>query len=348
MTDFLFNALILGIDALVIALVARSKRGGMGLTGAAGGLLAALVVATFLQEGTFHLFRLLAYLAFAHTPLVLLGVAWIVRARTKVISGLCVSLAIVIWGVAGYAFIIEPHRLELTVVQLHSSKVSHSIRVAIVADLQTDQIGAYERRALTMVLDAEPDLILMTGDYLHENSALRHQLAVDLNGLFGEIEFGAPMGAFATRGNTEHNDWPQLFAATRVTPFVGTATITVDEVDVTGLDLWDSFDSELHIGPSERFHIVFGHSPDFALGTVDADLLVAGHTHGGQIRLPILGPIVTMASVPRAWAAGVTGLANGRTLVVSRGIGMERGKAPRLRFLCRPEVVIVDILPEGQ
>lgn len=153
------------------------------------------------------------------------------------------------------------------------------------------------------------------------------------------------MGAFATRGNTEHNDWPQLFTASRVTPLTGTTTITAGEVDLTALDLWDSFDSEIRVSGSERFHIVFGHSPNFALGNVDADLLIAGHTHGGQIRLPIFGAIITMSSVPNAWAAGATNLGDGRTLVVSRGIGMERGKAPRLRFLCRPEVVIVDIVP---
>jgi len=107
----------------------------------------------------------------------------------------------------------------------------------------------------------------------------------------------------------------------------------------------DSFDSRLSITSVERFHIVMGHSPDFALGNVRADLLVAGHTHGGQVRLPFIGPVITLSSVPRSWAAGLTELTGGRTLIVSRGIGMERGSAPRLRFLCRPELVIVDVVP---
>ncbi|MBI2900549.1 MAG: hypothetical protein HYY17_10205 [Planctomycetes bacterium] len=52
-----------------------------------------------------------------------------------------------------------------------------------------------------------------------------------------------------------------------------------------------------------------------------------------------------LSAVPRAWAAGTTDLGGGRTLVVSRGIGHERADAPRLRFLCGPEIVIVAIGP---
>ena len=65
-----------------------------------------------------------------------------------------------------------------------------------------------------------------------------------------------------------------------------------------------------------------------------------------KIQLPVFGPILTLSRVPRSWAAGVTDLGAGRMLVVSRGVGMERGRAPRVRFLCRPEVVVVDLVPE--
>ena len=73
---------------------------------------------------------------------------------------------------------------------------------------------------------------------------------------------------------------------------------------------------------------------------------MAGHTHGGQVRLPLIGPLKTSAKIPRHWAAGLTDIGGGRRLVVSRGIGMERLWAPRLRFLCRPELVILDVVPE--
>jgi uncharacterized protein len=91
---------------------------------------------------------------------------------------------------------------------------------------------------------------------------------------------------------------------------------------------------------------VLGHCPQFAMGNVEADLLLAGHTHGGQVRLPWIGPLTTGCAVPRSWAAGLTELPGGRKLIVSRGTGMERGCAPRIRFLCRPELVVIDLVPE--
>jgi hypothetical protein len=97
-----------------------------------------------------------------------------------------------------------------------------------------------------------------------------------------------------------------------------------------------------------KYHVMLGHLPNFALRDGDADLLVAGHTHGGQVRVPFFGPIITHSLIPRSWAAGVTDLGNGRTLIVSRGIGMERGVAPRLRFLCRPQLIVVDLMPGGK
>ena len=74
-------------------------------------------------------------------------------------------------------------------------------------------------------------------------------------------------------------------------------------------------------------------------------MLLAGHTHGGQVRFPLVGALVTNARVPRSWAAGLTELPGGNRLLVSRGIGMECGYAPRIRFLCRPELVVIDLGP---
>jgi predicted MPP superfamily phosphohydrolase len=102
------------------------------------------------------------------------------------------------------------------------------------------------------------------------------------------------------------------------------------------LTLHDSANVSITIVDQEKFHIVLGHTPDFSLGRIEADLLIAGHTNGGQVQLPSVEPLLTLPQVPRSWASGVTEIKPGKKLVVSRGIGMERGDAPRVRFLCRP------------
>ena len=92
---------------------------------------------------------------------------------------------------------------------------------------------------------------------------------------------------------------------------------------------------------------MLGHVPNFALGKIDADLLVAGHTHGGQVRFPFIGPLDDPCRKSRSLGrAGMTDLPGGGKLLVSRGIGMERGDAPRLRFFCRPELAVIDLVPE--
>jgi hypothetical protein len=127
-----------------------------------------------------------------------------------------------------------------------------------------------------------------------------------------------------------------------------TTTVVRDGITITALSLPDSFTAAppAPVVPSAAgFHIVIGHSPKYVLGTTEGDLLLAGHTHGGQVRLPLVGALLTMSLIPRRWAAGVTDLGGSRRLVVSRGIGLERGSAPRMRFLCSPEIVVLDVTP---
>jgi predicted MPP superfamily phosphohydrolase len=292
--------------------------------------------------------RLLAYAVFVHWVLLLLLTAvWSRRsARASLVWGAAAACVVCI-GVD--AFAIEPRWLEVSHVAVSSAKLARPLRIVVLSDIQYDEFGDYQRSVYRRVLDEHPDMVLMTGDYIQTGNARRRQELTDATREFlRELHFSAPLGVYAVRGNVENDDWPALFDGLPVRAFPATGLAEPDGLAITALSLEDSFYEGLAVPAADRFHIVFGHAPNFALGDVQADLLVAGHTHGGQVRLPLVGPIVTMAAVPNAWAAGVTALAGGRTLVVSRGAGMERGRAPRLRFLCRPEIVVIDVRPTGQ
>jgi predicted MPP superfamily phosphohydrolase len=75
---------------------------------------------------------------------------------------------------------------------------------------------------------------------------------------------------------------------------------------------------------------------------VDVALVLAGHTHGGQVVIPLFGPPVTASRLPRAYAGGLHDF-RGIPLHVSRGVGMERGFAPPVRFLCPPEICVLEL-----
>jgi hypothetical protein len=101
----------------------------------------------------------------------------------------------------------------------------------------------------------------------------------------------------------------------------------------------------------DRFRILLYHTPDLApdASQMGIDLQLSGHTHGGQIRLPLFGALYPSSLYGKRFEAGRYSL-DGLTLYVTRGIGMEGRGAPRVRFLCPPEVTVWEISgePNGQ
>ncbi|HEX9062636.1 MAG TPA: hypothetical protein VF941_20890, partial [Clostridia bacterium] len=111
------------------------------------------------------------------------------------------------------------------------------------------------------------------------------------------------------------------------------------------------YSSELHKviknNPKDSFNILLYHTPDLIEDiqkNESVDLYLAGHTHGGQIRLPVYGALITLSKYGKRYEMGRYTVGN-TVLYVNRGIGMEGGKAPRLRVFCRPELSVYDIKP---
>lgn len=262
--------------------------------------------------------------------------------------------------------IYEPQALTVEHYKIVSSKVDRPIRIVFAADPQTDDIGSYEIRTFKTMNEQNADLVLFGGDYLQLYGRSLKNEDVLHNRFRGAVEntgFDPPLGAFAIKGNNESSEekFQFLFEDTGVKAISETQTMDLGPIMLTILSVPESDLSKYHNGQrpkvflkteeeKAKFHVMVGHIPAFALGETDADLLLAGHTHGGQVNIPFYGPIATgidkKLNFPRKWASGMTNLPNGSKLLVNRGTGMERGWAPLIRFNCTPEISVIEIVPE--
>jgi predicted MPP superfamily phosphohydrolase len=109
-----------------------------------------------------------------------------------------------------------------------------------------------------------------------------------------------------------------------------------------------ALDAVLRGLPEDAYTILMYHTPDLMPEAAQRGigLYLAGHTHGGQWRLPFYGAVLTSSVYGKRYEMGhyVQGATE---LYVSRGLGMEGLAAPRARFICPPEVVLLTLLPSG-
>jgi predicted MPP superfamily phosphohydrolase len=343
--DLWYNILFLPVSVLVMTLLAR-KRVSIPLAIVTLGI-SGIIFAALLSRDYFHMMRNLAWLSFVYFPGCAVCVFILLRKSRKVVARVFLASAILFCVIAIDAFFIEPHWLVITRHTIQTNKLREPMRIVILSDIQADKVGSFEESVLRKGWELKPDLVVLPGDYIQLYGDKREAEVGRLRGLLQEISAPVKYGTWSVRGNVDPDDWPTLFEGTTIKAMDLTTNVSLNkDLHLTGLSFMDSHNPTLRVADREGFHIVFGHMPDFALGDIHADLLIAGHTHGGQVRLPLVGPLITMTKVPHAWTGGLTRLADDRHLVVSRGIGMERGFAPRLRFLCKPEIVVIDVVPE--
>ncbi|MGA9520814.1 MAG: metallophosphoesterase [Myxococcaceae bacterium] len=106
----------------------------------------------------------------------------------------------------------------------------------------------------------------------------------------------------------------------------------------------DALNARLLNAPEGAFKLLAYHTPDLIEDLkVRPDLYLAGHTHGGQVRLPRYGALVTMSRFDKKYEMGRYEI-DGTVLYVNRGIGTDGGHLPRIRFMARPEIAVIDLV----
>lgn len=263
------------------------------------------------------------------------------------------SLALVPVGL--HARWVEPYDLAI---ERHQVAVSPRVagrlplRVGVLADLEVDRVRPFEHEAVERLMAERPDLILVPGDVFQRGLEPRTAPVAELRALFDRL--WAPGGVWVVPGDTDEVEL--LAEVVRGTH----ARLLVDEVvqlrvrdrQVTLLGMGESGESLEHLAAfdalpeGEDLRLVLVHMPriiEALRPDSRVDLVVAGHTHGGQVVLPLLGPPWVPSPLPRSVAAGGLHRVNGNGLYVSRGVGVQRGQSPPIRFRCRPEVSLLTL-----
>lgn len=258
-----------------------------------------------------------------------------------------------------YGFYIEPFWVDVHHETFKSGKLSGEspIRVLQISDLHIERLTRRERSIIEKVKQLSPDLILFTGDVLNLSYIDNSTAQSDAVTFFSQLS--APLGVYGVTGSPAV-DSPDFFSRlsgstslrwlNNETKSIETAAGSVNLVGITCTHNPDLDEKTLAAllpkeQPNEKLlNILLYHSPDLAPNAshFDVDLQLSGHTHGGQVRFPIIGALYTGSLYGRLFQAGLY-LVNGMTLYISRGLGLEGAIAPRVRFLCRPELILWEI-----
>ncbi len=247
-------------------------------------------------------------------------------------------------GLGAHGYLYARHALELTALDVpvaHLPEALDGLRVALITDLHRSATVTHEfiRRAVDLATAASPDLVVLGGDYVTWGD--RTFVAPAAEALAG---LTAPLGVFAVLGNHDDDrDMPAALARQGISVLRDARTRVSargETFDLVGLRYWTRREAEIAgalrgAGPCR---ILLAHDPRRLVeaAALDVPLVLSGHTHGGQVVLPLVG-----APAGRKFPV-LAGLATrGATRIfVSRGVGTVY--VP-VRIGCPPEVAILTL-----
>lgn len=244
-----------------------------------------------------------------------------------------------------YGWAIEPYRLGVTTVGVESAKVTGDpVRIVLFSDTHCDPKERLEGQIPAAAAALHPDLIVFAGDSINDPAGLPIFKA-----LMTELAKVAPV--YAVSGNWDAWFWSKedLYGGTGVRRLEGESldvTVRGTKLRLLGLPADEGFEGKRLFARADKdsLSIALHHYPDEVYQAADAgvDLYLAGHTHGGQVALPFYGALVTLSRWGKRFESGRYQV-GATTLYVNRGIGMEGGHAPRVRFWATPELTLLEL-----
>lgn len=263
-------------------------------------------------------------------------------------SGACLALGAV--GAGAYARWWEPEWLEFVTHDLPIAHLPASLDGCVLAQISDIHVGrqvsgAYLQRSFDALGAHEPDLVVITGDWITAGDSS----SLEALGRVLERLPRARLGSFGILGNHDYGaGWRQTSVADAVVrrahdsgvTVLRNARTTVDGLAIVGVDdLWaPNFDGAARVIAGDGPQVVLCHNPDAADAPIwsgHRGWILSGHTHGGQCRPPFLPPPILPVR-NRRYTAGAIPLDEGRDLYINRGLG----HLTKVRFNVRPEITL--------
>jgi predicted MPP superfamily phosphohydrolase len=257
-------------------------------------------------------------------------------------------------GTGYYSWQVEPHWLEIVKRRMPVRALPRVLEAARLVQLSDLHVGPvvsdeYVLDTFRRVAALRPDIVVMTGDLTsYAADVLAHARRI-----YAHLPHGR-LATLCTLGNHDYGPgWRHYDDADRLAEAMresGVRVLRNDIADVGGLqivgmdELWaDRFDPVRALAALDprQAMLALSHNPD----TVDLpgwdgfqSWVLAGHTHGGQVKPPFLPPPI-LGVRNRRYTAGEFGLSGGRRMYINRGVG----HLQQIRFDCRPEVTLFEL-----
>ena len=264
--------------------------------------------------------------------------------RRAVLKGIAGAGTAAIGGPSAYGFLYGRHALEVTRATLPVAKLPPplaGLRIGLLTDVHRSQWVSHDEvaRAVAALMNERPDVIVLGGDFVTWGDRRYVQPSAE-----ALDPLSAPFGVYGILGNhDDDHDMPAALSRAGVQVLRDARTrltIRGETVDLAGIRFWTK--RQMDIAPIVRgsapITILLAHDPRrlAEASALSIPLVLSGHTHGGQVVLPVLG----------AWAAQKFPVAEGlvsrgaTTMFVSRGVGTIY--VP-VRVNCPPEVAVLTL-----
>lgn len=287
--------------------------------------------------------------------LVRTGLSWLTAHIVPSGAGLAIfgGLNATLNAIAVYATWVEPFRVGVTEAELAlpAWTAERPLRLLHISDLHFEGTSPREHAVLAHAQELEPDLIMLTGDYLNLSSVYDPEAQAGARDFLARLD--APLGVYAVTGSPVVDIASIVPGVFRELPirWLNDEVVSIawhgGEIQLLGIRCTRNLERDARAlqrlskeTSDSATTILLYHTPDLMpdVEGLGIDLYLAGHTHGGQLRLPFYGAIFTSSRWGKRYEMGCYE-AQSTTLYVSRGLGVEGLGAPRARFLAPPEII---------